>query len=72
VEGQVRKRKLERDQAFHASGVGIGCGMKETEGLGCSTFRTSGVMGLDGGDSGRRGTGSVGRSLGSGGLVRID
>jgi len=46
--------------------------MKETEGLGCSTFRTSGVMGLDGGDSGHGGTESVCRSSESGGTVRVD
>jgi len=46
--------------------------MKETEGLGCSTFGTSGVMGLDGGDSGNGGTELVGCGLGSSRLVGID
>jgi len=32
VEGWVRKRKLERDRAFRASGAGIGCGVNKRNG----------------------------------------
>ena len=46
--------------------------MKETEGLGCSTFGTSGITRLDGGDSGHGGAESLCHGSESGGMVGVD